>query len=117
MNLIDQITTYIIRPTRERYHINRLGPKQIFLPSYYYALLFIGHHHQRRLQVHTAITHTLAHIIVVIEINNLFQYSVTITQFPQHHPLLLLILILLLLLLLILILILIKSNTVTIQTI
>lgn len=28
MNLIDQITTYIIRPTREKYHINRLGSKQ-----------------------------------------------------------------------------------------
>lgn len=32
MNFIDQITNYIIRPSRERYHINRLGPKQIYIP-------------------------------------------------------------------------------------
>lgn len=32
MNIIDQITTYIIRPTREKYHINRLGPRDIDLP-------------------------------------------------------------------------------------
>jgi hypothetical protein len=28
MNFTEQITNYIIRPTREKYHINRLGPRQ-----------------------------------------------------------------------------------------
>ena len=32
MNFIDQITNYIIRPSRERYHINRLGPRQVYIP-------------------------------------------------------------------------------------
>ena len=31
MNIVDQITNYLIRPTRERYHINRLGPTHLFV--------------------------------------------------------------------------------------
>ena len=33
MNLIQQIVGYIIRPTREKYHLNRLGDREFDLPS------------------------------------------------------------------------------------
>ena len=33
MNLIEQIVNYIIRPTRERYHINRLGQRDLDIPA------------------------------------------------------------------------------------
>ncbi len=32
MNIIDQIVHNIIRPTRDRYHINRLGQRSFTLP-------------------------------------------------------------------------------------
>lgn len=31
MNLVEQVVNYIIRPTREKYHLNRLGPNHLLV--------------------------------------------------------------------------------------